>query len=156
MYCFSLNYYPDLTFNLQSTVFTSIKEAFYPAEVCVDFDQTRSQWIQYLTYDRAYFYTCLFTSQGIVDYSRDAKIGATTLAYHSKSLQHLRLNLAESKTATSTSTLAVVVSLVLISAQFGDIDMAKNHMHALYEMVKMRGGIESLRENYELQIKVCR
>lgn len=148
-----ISHWPLLT---QRTVLTAIKQSLYPVEVCVDFDLTKSQWLAYLAQDQAYLYVCLFTSQSISDYSRNVKFGAATLAYHSKSLQLLRQNLTQNTTATSNSTLAAVMSLALISEQLGELEEARNHMQGLYRLVSMRGGIETLAENYQLQIKVCR
>ena len=137
-------------------VFTIIKQSMYPVEVCVDFELAESQWLRYLALDRAYVYSCLFTSRGIYDYVRDAKFGPVALAYRDRSLQLLRLNLTKDKAAVTDSTLAVVMSLALFSEQRGDLEEAETHMQGLYRLVNLRGGIETLRENYQLQIKVCR
>ena len=137
-------------------VFTIIKQSMYPVEVCVDFELAESQWLRYLALDRAYVYSCLFTSRGIFDYLRDAKFGPVALAYRDRSLQLLRLNLTQGRAAVTDSTLAVVMSLALFSEQRGDLEEAETHMQGLYRLVNLRGGIETLRENYQLQIKICR
>ncbi|KAK0704876.1 hypothetical protein B0H67DRAFT_603885 [Lasiosphaeris hirsuta] len=138
------------------TWFTSLKQAIYPVEVCMEADLDTSQWVYYLAYDKAYVYSVLFTTRAFFDYIRDQTIGHEAIAYLQNSLEFLRLNLADRDAQTSDSTIAVVLSLALMSDLIGDSKSAEAHLKGLYQMVKLRGGIKALRTNSQLQKKVCR
>ncbi|KAK3344259.1 hypothetical protein B0T25DRAFT_463449 [Lasiosphaeria hispida] len=154
-----VNYAADIKPEMMELVFkwfTSLKQAIYPVEVCMEPDLDTSQWVSYLAYDKAYIYSVLFTTRAFFDYIRDQTIGREAIAYLQNSLEFLRLNLADRDAQTSDSTIAVVLSLALMSDLVGDSESAEAHLKGLSQMVKLRGGINALRSNSQLQKKVCR
>jgi hypothetical protein len=136
------------------TVFTVIKKTVYPAEICVDFDQ--SQWVGYLATDAIFLYSTLYTTKAFFDYLRQGAFGPDTMKYLGVSLALLRDKLADSDAQPSNGTIASVVSLALMADKFGDFDSAEKHVRGLFQMVHLRGGIESFQSNPQLQLKICR
>jgi len=126
----------------------------YPAEFCVDFDQ--SQWVEYFATDAIYLYSALFTTQGFFDFTRQGAFGPETMKYLGLSLALLQEKLADAHAQTSNVTIATVVSLALMADKFGDVKSARKHVHGLNQMVHLRGGIKSFQDNPQLQIKICR
>jgi len=126
----------------------------YPAEICVDFDQ--SQWVEYLVTDAIFLYSTLFTTKAFFDHLRQGAFGPETMKYLGVSLALLRDKLADSDAQPSNGTIASVVSLALMADKFGDVDSAEKHVRGLYQMVNLRGGIESFQTNPQLQLKICR
>ncbi|KAK0740325.1 hypothetical protein B0T18DRAFT_207136 [Schizothecium vesticola] len=140
----------DLVFQF----FTVIKQTVYPAEICVDFDQ--SQWVEYLVTDAIFLYSTLFTTKAFFDYLRQGAFGPDTMKYLGVSLALLRDKLADSDAQPSNGTIASVVSLALMADKLGDVDSAEKHVRGLSQMVNLRGGIESFQSNPQLQLKICR
>lgn len=133
---------------------TVIKESVYPVEVCVQ--PSEGQWIEYLAYDRAYFHVILSSTQGFLDFAREAKFGTKTIQHLNKALHLLRENLAVTEYAISDSTISTVLTLTWFSDMLDNSDAAQKHMKGLYHLVSLRGGIQALRHNLELQSKILR
>lgn len=126
----------------------------YPVELCVQ--PTDGQWVEYLAYDVAYVHSVLCATQGFLDYMGQARLGEKAIHHLNRTLHTLRQNLADIQLATTDSTISTVITLALLSDATGDTTAATNHMHGLYQLVNIRGGISALRYNSELQAKVLR
>ncbi|KAL2167994.1 hypothetical protein VTG60DRAFT_529 [Thermothelomyces hinnuleus] len=140
----------ELAFNW----FTVLKESMYPVEVCVQ--PSDGQWVEYLAYDRAYLHVTLSSTQGYLDFAREARFGIKTIQHLNKSLRLLREKLAVTELAISDSTISTVLTLTMFSDILGYSDAAQQHLKGLYQLVSLRGGIQALRHNPELQFKVLR
>jgi len=79
-----------------------------------------------------------------------------SMRHMSKTLQLLQHRLSDSRLAVADTTIAVVVCLVVMSALIGNHDTATKHMVGLHKMVLLRGGERVLKENSQIQMKVCR
>jgi hypothetical protein len=134
--------------------FTVIKQSIYPVEACIQ--PSDAQWVNYLTYDRAYLHSVLCSTQGFFDFVREARFGVKVIYYLNRTMHTLRENLADDERATSDSTISTVLTLVMLSDVMGDTSAAKKHMQGLYQLVSIRGGIVGLRHNMDLQAKVLR
>ncbi|KAK4238931.1 hypothetical protein C8A03DRAFT_43410 [Achaetomium macrosporum] len=119
---------------------TVLKQAMYPIEACVQPDD--STWLEFLAYDRAYLHSILCSAQAYFDFIREARLGEKAIHHLNLTLSNLRRNLADSKLATSDSTIFPPA--------------AKQHMQGLYQLVSLRGGIAGLRHKTEVQAKVLR
>ncbi len=136
------------------SVLTVLKQAIHPVEACIQPDD--GPWLEYLAYDRAYLYSALCTTQTFFDFVREAAFDGRAMQHLNKTLRALRQNLALPQLATSDSTIATVMTLVLLADVMNDRNAARRHMQGLYQLVHMRGGIAGLRHNRELQAKVLR
>ncbi|KAK4228103.1 hypothetical protein QBC38DRAFT_476161 [Podospora fimiseda] len=139
---------------LVSTWFTTLKTSMYPVETIVQ--PPMDQWLDYLAHDRAYLACVLFAAQAFLDWARDRKIGKLSLQHLNSAMHNLRQTLAESSQTPTDSTLAVVVTLSMMSDVMQDYDAAKKHVEGLYQLIQMRGGIRTLQYNPQLQVKVLR
>lgn len=86
----------------------------------------------------------------------DGDMGTAATFHMTKALGFLRTDLATIDRATTEATLLVVSTFAMVAFVIGDIASAKNHIHGLFKLVTMRGGLRSLRANPNLQIKCCR
>lgn len=117
---------------------------------------TASHWVEYLALDRAYVQSVLFTTHAFFDCMRGARLGIATMRHLSNSLTLLRENLLRHDLATSDPTIAVVLSLAMAADVLGDVETAGKHVEGMFQLVKLRGGITALKDNKQLQAKVCR
>lgn len=131
-----------------------MKQAMYPVETCIQPHQ--SQWIEYLSYDRAYLHSALCATQSFLDFVREKRFSEKALYHLNRCLQTLRQNLANSKMAMSDSTISTVMTLAALSDAVNDTVAAKSHMQGLYKLVNLRGGILNFHHNIELQSKALR
>ncbi|KAK4166281.1 hypothetical protein QBC43DRAFT_233681 [Cladorrhinum sp. PSN259] len=139
---------------LVHTWFTTLKTTMYPIETVVR--PPMDQWFEYIAYDRAYLNCVLFATQAFIDWARDQKISRSSFEHLNLAMTNLRQSLATASQAPSDSTMAVVVTLTLMSDVLQDHDAGRKHIEGLYHLVQMRGGIRTLQDNPQLQIKVLR
>lgn len=138
------------------TVCTILKTSLYPVEMCVDFEPINSFWFQYLSKDAAYLHSSLWATQSYFDWLQGRPASSMAMIHQGKALGLLREKLNKSAPDGSDMTLAVVVTLVMMTGLVGDLAAAKTHMAGLHRMIMLRGGLCVLKENRQLQIKACR
>ncbi|KAK9238879.1 hypothetical protein V1525DRAFT_387078 [Lipomyces kononenkoae] len=73
-----------------------------------------------------------------------------------KTLVLLQKKLAETNLVITDSTIFTVLALAMLSGALDDLEATKKHIHGLYQLIKLRGGMEALARKYALQIKGCR
>ncbi|TVY25378.1 hypothetical protein LHYA1_G003709 [Lachnellula hyalina] len=135
---------------------TVIKQSMYPIELCLAFDYRGSIWFQYLQSDPMYLHSTLWTTQAYFDWVKGQGSSLASMNHETNTLHLLQRRLVDPKTATSDITIAVVVTLVMMTILLGNHEAARKHIAGLHMMVTMRGGLHMLKENTQLQIKVCR
>ncbi|KAK3387829.1 hypothetical protein B0H63DRAFT_493869 [Podospora didyma] len=152
-FAFALDMKPKLR-DLVQRWFVVIREAMYPEKLCPA--PQMSPWIEYMAYDTAYLHTIFFSSQAFTDFSQKSCFGPGLITHCNNALTSLRENLVKSELATSDSTIAVVLSLTLMSEILADRETAKKHMHGLFQLVQLRGGLRGMSASRQLQAKICR
>ena len=83
-------------------------------------------------------------------------IGTVATLHMTKALGFLQTDLATIDRATTEATLSVVTGFATVAFVLGDTASTKNHLHGLFKLVTMRGGLRSLRAHRHLQTKCCR
>jgi hypothetical protein len=83
-------------------------------------------------------------------------LSPTALFHEGKTLQLLQDRINDPQLAIRDTTIAVVVTLVMVSALVGHVSVVKKHMQGLNQIITLRGGMRELEKNAQLQIKVCR
>lgn len=115
-----------------------------------------SFWLEYLSADEAYIHSCLWTAEAYSDFLMARPFSRATLHHESKTFELLQQRLNDPSQATSDFSIAVVVTFVMMTCLTGSHGATVKHMEGLHRMVMLRGGLSQLRENTQLQIKVCR
>ena len=128
----------------------------YPIEFCLELDPAVSVWYQYLLADAAFHHSLLWTTQAYFDWIKGDGLSAKALFHEAKTLQLLQSRINDPELALRDTTIAVVVTLVMVSALVGHVSVVKKHMKGLDQIITLRGGMRELAKNAQLQIKVCR
>ena len=115
-------------------------------------------WISYLDYSRACFHAQLFVTMAYFNNIEggDGDIGTVARLHMTKALGFLQTDLATTDRATTEATLSVVTTFAMVAFVLGDTASVANHLHGLFKLVTMRGGLRSLKANRYLQTKCCR
>lgn len=137
-------------------VFTILKQSLHPIEICLNVYPRSTIWFDYLYYDVMYLHSILWTTQAYFDWISPQATSKAALLHMSKTLDLLKYRLNDPRLAIADTTIFVVVLLVMTSALLGDHEAATKHITGLYRMVMLRGGLGALREDIQIQIKVCR
>ncbi|KUJ15199.1 uncharacterized protein LY89DRAFT_106229 [Mollisia scopiformis] len=145
-------YMLDLVFKF----FTILMQAMYPIQLCLSVDSRNTVWMEYLQTDTMFLHSQLWLAQTYFDWTQNRPPSRRALLHESKTLHLLRHRVTDPSTATSDQTISVVVTLVNMTALSGHRELARKHMAGLSKMVSVRGGLRALRENTQLQLKVCR
>jgi hypothetical protein len=98
----------------------------------------------------------LWTTQAYFDWLQGDALSPTALFHEGKTLQLLQDRINDPQLAIRDTTIAVVVTLVMVSALVGHVSVVKKHMQGLNQIITLRGGMRELEKNAQLQIKVCR
>ncbi|KAH8427060.1 uncharacterized protein LDX57_004778 [Aspergillus melleus] len=136
--------------------FTILKQSVYPIEFCLEFDPKSSVWYKYLLSDAACHHSLLWMTQSYFDWIQGYSLSPTALFHEAKTLQLLQCRINDPDSALNDTTIAVVVTLVMVSALVGHVSVVKKHMQGLNKIIALRGGMKELEKNAQLQIKVCR
>ncbi|KAI9037492.1 uncharacterized protein KD926_000287 [Aspergillus affinis] len=145
-------YMLDLIFKF----FTILKQSVYPIEFCLEFDPKASVWYKYLLSDAACHHSLLWTTQSYFDWIQGYSLSPKALFHEAKTLELLQYRINDPASALNDTTIAVVVTLVMVSALVGHVSVVKKHMQGLNMIITLRGGMRELEKNAQLQIKVCR
>lgn len=95
-------------------------------------------------------------TQAYFDWLQGDTLSRTALFHEAKTLQLLQRKINDPVLAVHDTTIAVVVTLVMVSALVGHVSLVKKHMQGLNQIITLRGGVRELEKNAQLQIKVCR
>lgn len=98
----------------------------------------------------------MWSTQEYFDWLQGRAHSYLSMTHQAKTLSLLQKRLDEGSRDVSDTTIAVVVTLVMMAALTGDSGSATKHMTGLHKMVLLRGGLDSLKHNTQIQIKACR
>jgi hypothetical protein len=83
-------------------------------------------------------------------------VGPGATFHMTKALGLLRTDLTTIDRATIGPTISAIIALTMVAFMTGDTSSAEKHLHGLFKLVTMSGGIRSLRMYGFLQTKCCR
>lgn len=146
---------PQAKVNMLITAINHWKEHMYPLSMCVNF-QDCDKWIEYFSRDRAYVNSILFAAKCMEEAMKNRGPGRESTVYLSKTLKFLQNNLNDKNMATTDTSIAVVVILILTACGMGDIDEVGHHIGGMKHMIKLRGGVAQLAHTEMVQMKACR
>lgn len=156
--------------------FFDISDALFPQQFCTKFDIIKSIWVNCILADEAcerqrhqVVYTTSLTTRN-VDFHSTLAISASYIdffqrkpAISSKTLHHISQAYAlvniklSGPLSVSDSAIAAVVSLAIYQQVHHQPATGLVHLHGLYRMIQLRGGITSLmQENRVLALKPLR
>jgi hypothetical protein len=142
---------------LTPSVFTIIGQSLFPIEMCMDTDLRNTVWFEYMCIDATCLHSTLWATQSFFDLMSCPYPSKRSMLHESKTLALLQHRLArDDDESISDITIAVVVILVLNTALAGEIKTAVKHMTGLARMVSMRGGLSAMKNNVQLETKICR
>lgn len=125
--------------------FTAIKPSAYTIESKI-VDETRDDLFCFsnLSQHPAMIHAILFMVLALDD-SRSQNPTSNVARYHLvETLRLLNNSLYAKSAATTKSTMAVILSLAYAAAMLGELETIQKHMDGLYQIVKLRGGLDSL------------
>ncbi|KAH8892276.1 hypothetical protein GQ53DRAFT_686240 [Thozetella sp. PMI_491] len=136
--------------------FAVMKVQAHPVESCLDYGTTEWPIFEYLASDKAFVHSLLFVSYAYFDMRRRQPPGASAAAEMGKTMVALQSNIGSRGLATADTTIFAVLALLMCADIFEDSTAAEKHLAGLRQMLSLRGGLQSLRDNVTLQIKCCR
>ncbi|PWY83801.1 hypothetical protein BO94DRAFT_586850 [Aspergillus sclerotioniger CBS 115572] len=137
--------------------FFDISDALFPPQFCTKFDIIKSIWVNFILADEAYFHSTLAISASYVDFfQRKPAISSKTLHHISQAYALVNLKLS-GPFSVSDRAIAAVVSLAIYQQVHHQPATGLVHLHGLYRMIQLRGGIARLmQENRALALKPLR
>lgn len=137
-------------------VFRLKARGIYPIETCVVLDPMISTSFQYLQFDVLFLHSLVWAMQTFLDRLQNTPNSRDGMMQGTKTLNLLRERLTHQALATSDVTISVVATLVTIASATRDLEAARKHMTGLSKMISLRGGLKTLKENPQAQLKVYR
>lgn len=131
----------------------------YPQNLGVAMDPKHAYWFQWLAQDAAYLQCALFSTSVAEDFSKNRPVSSASFTHLSKAISLLNRALSQkdgSVDSLSDSTITIVFMLATFASMMGDHASAVAHAHGLRQMVRLRGGLDSLRSNAKLCIQLGR
>ncbi|EER38496.1 conserved hypothetical protein [Histoplasma capsulatum H143] len=137
--------------------FFDISDALFPPQFCTKFDIIRSIWVNHILADEAYFHSTLAISASYVDFfQRKPTVSSKTLHHISEAYSLVNIKLS-GPDSVSDDAIAAVVSLAIYQQIHHEPATGLVHLHGLYRMIQLRGGISRfLEENRALALKPLR
>ncbi|KAK2615437.1 hypothetical protein N8I77_002191 [Diaporthe amygdali] len=137
--------------------FFDISDELFPPQFCSKFDIIKSIWVNCILQDEAYFHSTLAISASYVDfYQRKPSLSLKTLHHIAKAYELVNIKLSGPESV-SDSAIAAVVALIMYQQVHNQHYTGLVHLHGLYQMIRLRGGIYSLlEENRVLALKALR
>lgn len=137
-------------------VIAVMNKAMCPVEHCVDLRKEEQRWFNDLNHDPTYCHTLVYTARTYFDAIRGQDSEPTLIMHMNNAIVVVQNKLADANLVVADSTIFTVLALAMISEVLGDAEAATKHLHGLYELIKLRGGVASLAKKHTLQIKCCR
>ncbi|KAL5598298.1 hypothetical protein BROUX41_003644 [Berkeleyomyces rouxiae] len=143
------------------TFFSVAHQIVYPASIFVDFSPSNHVWFSWLFEDAAYLHATLALMIGVRNVLNGRQHGRNVVAHVTKSLRALHARIAHDSAtgdslSTSNSSVAVVLSLIVVADMLQDDQSAKSHFDGLRRMVSLRGGLDGFLQNAKMHIKISR
>ncbi|KAN0119275.1 hypothetical protein V8E51_001483 [Hyaloscypha variabilis] len=122
------------------------------------FSRQAPLWFDHLGQSQTYVHNQLFVAMAYFDMiiDRAGHVSPVTISHMTKSLGLLQTDLGADDRATAEVTIATIIAFAMVAFVSGDTDSAKKHLHGLFKVLAMRGGLGSLRTCTYLQTKCCR
>jgi hypothetical protein len=133
-----------------------MQKAMYPFEDCIDFNEDERCWYEDFCHDPAFGQTVWHGARAFFITNRSQTIESATILEINKAIFMLRQKLADIDFLITDSTIFTVLALAMISEVYNYHEAAKQHLRGLYQMIKLRGGIDALSQKHNLQFKCCR
>ncbi|OKL57909.1 hypothetical protein UA08_06443 [Talaromyces atroroseus] len=143
-------------FQLIHKFINTMQKAMYPVENCIDLNEDGRCWYEGFCRDPAFGQTVWHSARAFFNISKSNAMESVTNMEINKAIVMLRQKLAYPGFLITDSTIFTVLALAMISEAFRDYEAAKQHIHGLYQMIKLRGGINALSQKHPLQLKCCR
>ena len=139
------------------TVFTSnSSQNIYPLKFCIEFDEPRAEYFDWLFDDAAYLHSTLLAASAMHDAARKQPLAKATCFHLQRTLSLLNEELSEGDAYRKNSTVYIVITLALFARLFGDYTAAETHMSGLRQIVRLRGGLKGLRRTPKLHFTIDR
>ncbi|RFU35549.1 hypothetical protein B7463_g763, partial [Scytalidium lignicola] len=156
---FAVEVGPDMFQNVIK-FYDVLNQASNPNPILVQYDGKPETliWLGYLSQSQSYFHSQLFvvlTYLNMINRT-NGKIDTVMTWHLTKALGCLQSDLAEIDKATTDATISVVSAFVSVALVLGDTASAETHLHGLFNLISLRGGLSSLRTQPSLQTKCCR
>ncbi|PYH90283.1 hypothetical protein BO71DRAFT_334799 [Aspergillus ellipticus CBS 707.79] len=137
--------------------FFDISDALFPPQFCTKFDIIKSIWVDFILADEAYFHSTLAICASYVGFF-ERKPAMSSKALHHLSQAYALVNIKLSGPfSVSDMAIAAVVSLAIYQQVHRQLATGLVHLHGLYRMIQLRGGIVRLmQENRSLALKPLR
>ncbi|KAI5921431.1 hypothetical protein F4810DRAFT_678056 [Camillea tinctor] len=125
--------------------FTTIKPSTYAIETAI-VDGTRDDMICFssIQHEPAMIHSILFVAQSLYDSLSQAPCNKIAQYHFGQTLKLLQEKLSNKNIATTKTTLIIVLTLASASAMLGDVGNTQKHMDGLYQIISLRGGLDSL------------
>jgi hypothetical protein len=133
-----------------------MQKAMYPVENCIDTPEDDRRWFEDLIHDPEYFQTVCLSARAYFDTITSQTLESTAITQMNRGIAMLRRKLSEVDMLITDSMIFLVLSLAMISEVFNDFHAAEKHLHGLYQIIKLHGGINTLSRKHLLQVKCCR
>lgn len=140
----------------------------YPANWCVESDNFNLRFFRWLFEAESYLQSILFSvsafqdilstgsAKSITTHNVAINFSPRTRLYLGKTMKLLQKQIQDCHMPLHDSTVAVVISLAMIADAVGDSTACKTHVEGLKQIVRIRGGLSSFRNNRHIQMKICR
>lgn len=131
----------------------------HPRGLPISFEITPVLWHEWLSTDIVYLHCALFCLSVVHNAATQSLTTSVATRHHlAKTIQLLqeRLSNCDKTTPPADSTLWVVVTLSVFLSQFQGVEAAQMHLQGMRQMVSLKGGLEALRVNPKLYIKLGR
>ncbi len=106
--------------------------------------------------DPAYVHALMFMVHGYFDIVGHQNYGRQAIIHMTNAVALLQKTLANDRPTVSDSTIFVVLALGMVAEALGDLDTTAKHRNGLYQLIRLRGGITTLRDKPSIQLKACR
>jgi hypothetical protein len=145
--------------NSRGPVLSQVSEQIYPDALCAAADENDSHWVGTMFCDEMYLHAMFSATTAFM--ARHEHPGASSQSsFHSVAALRLlraRFYRCSGRDVASDSTILTIFVLAMSAALDGDPSATERHLRGLDELVKLRGGLESLKINVqELLSKIYR
>ncbi|OAG10003.1 uncharacterized protein CC84DRAFT_459240 [Paraphaeosphaeria sporulosa] len=139
-----------------SNFFLFIAHKLYPVALGISIEKSKYTLLSILMSDKAAFYCNIALMQACNElFLGDGEKSPAAIYHLSNSLKYVRERL-ESEEALSDSTMGMVMSLITQEQCRQQHKAARIHMDGLAQMIKLRGGLESLEGCLPILLKACK
>lgn len=134
------------------------KDGVYPYDICLHVHPVETGWFPYMISDICCLHSMMFSVQAFLERTLHNQLSRLACFHYAQTLQLLqaRLNEFDTTSVISDSTIMVVITLVTAAELTKDFSALGNHIKGLEKIVALRGGVQSLNAQYNMQVKVCR